>query len=198
MRKQIIAAFDDEGVYVYQAFKPSIVEAALRKGTFAEGFSFDRLTWIKPSFGWMLHRSEYATAFRQERILKIKLRHDGFLTILRRGILTTFKPGQFPTEREWRLALDQAGVHVQWDPDRSLRRVKLERRAIQLGMSGETVRQYVQEWNIGLEDVTPLAHAIKHAIDNRAAELPAVPEERVYDVDAEIRERLGITSGAGR
>src|SRR5262249_29163514 len=158
MSKQILAAYDAEGVFVYQAFKPSIVEAALRRGTFAEGFSLDRLTWIKPSFGWMLHRSEYATAVRQERILKIKVRHGGFLTILRRGISTSYDRNLFASEHEWRRALDQTDVRIQWDPDRSLRRVKLERRAIQIGMGGETVRQYVEEWIIGLEDVTPLAH----------------------------------------
>jgi hypothetical protein len=191
MSKQILAASDEEGVFVYQAFKPSTVEAALRRGTFAEGFSFDRLTWIKPSFGWMLHRSEYATAVRQERILKIKLRHDGFLTILRRGVPTAYDRSWFASEHEWRRALDETDVRIQWDPDRSLRRVKLERRAIQIGMGGETVRQYVQEWIIGLEDVTPLAHAIKRAIDAGQHQLPAVPEERVYEVDAELRRQLG-------
>jgi hypothetical protein len=120
MSKQILAAYDDEGVFVYQAFKPS--------------------------FGWMLHRSEYATAVRQERILKIKLRHDGFLTILRRGVPTSYDRNRFASEHKWRRALDETDVRIQWDPDRSLRRVKLERRAIQLGMGGETVRQYVQEW----------------------------------------------------
>jgi uncharacterized protein (TIGR02996 family) len=34
MRKQILAAFDAAGVHVHQAFKPSVVEAALVRGTF--------------------------------------------------------------------------------------------------------------------------------------------------------------------
>jgi hypothetical protein len=37
MNRELRAAFDEGGVFVYQAFKPSIVEAALRRGTFAEG-----------------------------------------------------------------------------------------------------------------------------------------------------------------
>ena len=82
--RQIYAAYDDEGVYVYQAFKPSIVKAALDKGTFGAGFNMERMTWIKPSFGWILYRSGYATKTRQEAILKIKLTHEGFLKILRR------------------------------------------------------------------------------------------------------------------
>ena len=40
--------------------------------------------------------------------------------------------------------------------------------------------------------MTPLAHAIKRAIDGGQHKLPAVPEERVYEVDAELRRQLGI------
>jgi len=51
MSRQIFANYDFDGIYVYQAFKPSIVEAALEKGTFGKGFGLDRMTWIKPSTG---------------------------------------------------------------------------------------------------------------------------------------------------
>jgi hypothetical protein len=44
MTRQIMAAYDDEGIYVYQAFKPSTVKSALTKGTFGDGFSLDRMT----------------------------------------------------------------------------------------------------------------------------------------------------------
>ena len=128
MTKQVLAAFDEEGVYVYQAFKPSIVEAALKHDAFAEGFNLERMTWIKPSFGWMLYRSDYATKHRQERILKIKLRHEGFRKILGRSVPTTYDPKLFPSAEEWGLALRRADVRYQWDPDRDLRLIRLERR----------------------------------------------------------------------
>lgn len=59
--RQIYAAFNEDGIDVYQAFHRTIVDAALLKGTFGEGFQMNRMTWIKPSFGWMLYRSGYAT-----------------------------------------------------------------------------------------------------------------------------------------
>jgi len=190
--RQILAAFDEEGVFVYQAFKPGIVEAALAKGTFGAGFNLDRMTWIKPSFGWMLHRSGYATKHRQERILKIKLCHDGFRTILGRGVPTTFDGRRFRSPEEWRSALDGSEVRFQWDPDRDLALHRLDRRAIQLGLSGRTVTQYVQEWILNLDDVTPLARAVQAAVEEGKVVLPVVPEERVYPLDAELRERLGV------
>lgn len=115
MLRQIFASFDTEGICVYQAFKPSIADEALRRGTFGKGFNLERMTWIKPSFGWMLYRSDYATARRQERILKIKLTHKGFETILSRGIPTSHDPQLFTTEREWQQALQQGEVRYQWE-----------------------------------------------------------------------------------
>ncbi len=191
MTREIRAAHDGEGVYVYQAFKPSIVKAALRHGTFAEGFNRERMTWIKPSFGWVLYRSGYASKHRQERILKIKLRHEGFLAILRRGVPTTYVPALYASEQDWRAALDCSEVRFQWDPDRDLRLHRLERRAIQLGLSGETVRQYVEEWIVSLEDVTPLAKAVQTAVRKRAP-LPDVPTETVYAVEPGLRRQYGI------
>ena len=191
MRKQVYAAFDGDGVYVYQAFKPSIVQAALRHGTFADGFNLERMTWIKPSFGWMLYRSGYATKHRQEGILKIKLRHEGFRTILGRAVPTTYDPVLYPSPEEWGSALRRSEVRCQWDPDRDLHLVRMDRRTIQLGLSGETVVQYVREWIMALEDATPLARSAQIAVEQRR-QPPAVPEEQVYPLDADLKRRLGI------
>src|SRR5262252_373259 len=88
--RKIIANYDHEGIHVYQAFTPTTVASALKRGTFDKGFSLDRMTWIKPSFGWMLYRSGYASKHRQEAILKIKLPPDGFRQILEQSIETSF------------------------------------------------------------------------------------------------------------
>ncbi|WP_221928647.1 MULTISPECIES: DUF4291 family protein [Nostocales] len=42
MRQEIIAAFDNERFFVYQAFKPSIAENALRRSIFGKGFNLER------------------------------------------------------------------------------------------------------------------------------------------------------------
>src|SRR5688500_16747428 len=102
MERQIYAAYDDEGIFVYQAFSPQTVQAALAKGTFSTGFSLDRMTWIKPSFGWMLYRSGYAAKTRQQGILKIKLKHEGFLAILRQSVETSYDSQVFPTIDDWK------------------------------------------------------------------------------------------------
>ena len=35
-----------------------------------------RMTWIKPSFAWVLYRSGYGRKHNQTRVLKMKLSHD--------------------------------------------------------------------------------------------------------------------------
>ena len=131
--RRIYAAYDDEGIYVYQAFKPTIVAAALEKGTFGQGFNMERMTWIKPSFAWMLYRSGYATKTRQEAILKIKLTHEGFLTILSESVETTYNPHVHDSNDYWRLALKKSKVRHQWDPERNLKLEKHPtRRAIKV------------------------------------------------------------------
>jgi hypothetical protein len=192
MRK-IFANYDEEGIYVYQAFKPSIVAVALKHGTFDKGFSLDRMTWIKPSFGWMLYRSGYATKHRQEAILKIKLSHAGFLEILRQSVETSFNPSIYESEPVWTAALAKSDVRHQWDPERAVNGAKLERRAIQIGIRGETVARYVNEWILQLEEVTSLAREIGQAVKARKQTLPTAPLEEVYEVTNELNLSLGIS-----
>lgn len=193
MQRQILANFDNEGIIVYQAFNLSIAEEAVRLGTFGKGFNLERMTWIKPSFGWMLYRSGYATKHNQERILKIKLSHDGFLAILSQGIHTSFEPGLFKTEIDWQLAFRRGEVRYQWDPDRDLQLRRLERRALQVGIRGSVVSNYLNHWIMGIEDVSELAHAIKEVVDGKQKQLPLVPEERVYEVSPQIQQTLQMS-----
>jgi hypothetical protein len=177
--RRILADFDEEGVWVYQAFRPSTVAAAVAKGTFGKGFGLDRMTWIKPSLGWMLHRSHYASAKRQEAIARVKVRRTGFDEILRAGVLTSFDPAIHESQEKWARALRATEVHVQWDPDRDLEGRPLSRRAIQLGLQGSMVRRYVEEWIVSVVDYTAIAKAIQGALET-STPLPNTPSETEY------------------
>lgn len=191
--RQIRADYDDEGIYVYQAFRPAIVQAALKQGTLGGGgFSLNRMTWIKPSWGWMLYRAGYGMKEGQEGILRLKLSHEGFQQGLAQAVASTWNPSMFTEKPAWKQAVDQSLVRIQWDPDRNLHGGQLAHRAIQIGLRGAAVTAYIQRWIIGVEEVTALAQAIKTAIDNRLS-LPEVPTERVYPVSAALSRRLDIT-----
>jgi hypothetical protein len=56
--RYILAQFDEEGVIVYQAYRPEIGQFAAAHGYFGgDYFSMTRMSWIKPNFLWMMYRS---------------------------------------------------------------------------------------------------------------------------------------------
>lgn len=56
--RQIRALYDADTLRVYQAYSESIADAALAHGTFVSPpFKMERMTWIKPSFLWMMYRA---------------------------------------------------------------------------------------------------------------------------------------------
>jgi hypothetical protein len=54
----IRATYDEHTLTVYQAYAPNIVGAAVAQQNLAvPAFKVERMTWIKPSFLWMMYRS---------------------------------------------------------------------------------------------------------------------------------------------
>ena len=76
--RQVRALHDEETLVVYQAYSPAIAEPALAAGTFVAPFKRERMTWIKPSFLWMMYRCGWATKPDQERVLAITITRAGF------------------------------------------------------------------------------------------------------------------------
>jgi len=77
-QRQIRAAYTAETITVYQAYSPAIAEPAVRAGCFVAPFKRDRMTWIKPSFLWMMYRCGWATKPGQERVLAVEITRAGF------------------------------------------------------------------------------------------------------------------------
>ena len=190
MTNTILAHYDDHGVDVYQAFESRTVEEAVRLQRFGVGFGLDRMTWIKPSFGWMLYRSSYAGKHGQDRIARVTIRHDGFLAALADAVPSSYERELYTSRSEWSIALKRGEARYQWDPDRDLALRPLPRRALQLGISGSLIRRYATEWIVRIADVTELAHQIRDAVAKHGAP-PDVPEERAYPTPPAIARQLG-------
>ncbi|UBF29094.1 DUF4291 domain-containing protein [Kovacikia minuta CCNUW1] len=103
--QHILAQFDSDCVVVYQAFCPEIGHFAARNGYFGDGFKFSRMSWIKPSFLWMMHRSGWGTKDRQEVVLAIWLKRSAFDEILANAVPSNYTSTIYPTEAEWRSPL---------------------------------------------------------------------------------------------
>lgn len=77
---QIRAVYNDKTIRVYQAYSDVIANTALENQTFVSPpFKMERMTWIKPSFLWMMYRSGWGFKDKgQSRILAIDITREGF------------------------------------------------------------------------------------------------------------------------
>lgn len=194
--RQIRATFDCDSIVVYQAYNDAIADAAVEAQTFVAPFSLNRMTWIKPSFLWLMERSGWATKSNQTRILAVHISRDGWEAALAQGVLTAFESGIHRSVDEWRAEFQKAPVHVQWDPERSIHGKKLEHRAIQVGISRALISEYVSSWIRKIEDVTPLADKVRRMrlAGKHSAARRLLPRERENVVAAETAKRLGINA----
>ncbi|MFI6849425.1 DUF4291 domain-containing protein [Kitasatospora sp. NPDC050467] len=181
--REIRADHDADTIVVYQAYAPAVAAAALAAGRFVPPFSFGRMTWIKPSFRWLMHRSNWAQKPGQERVLAVRITRAGWEEALSRAVLTTADPA----------AVARAEVHVQWDPERSLRGAALNHYSIQVGVGRSLIRAYAEEWITGIIDLTPQVRKIAALVQGgRAAQAQRLlPPERPYSLPPELARRLG-------
>jgi hypothetical protein len=150
-------------ITVYQAYPPWIGLPAARDGRFPGAWKRDRLTWVKPSFRWMMYRCGWGEKPDQETVLAVEITRDGFEWALRNACLSSYEPGVHADHGEWQRQLRRAPARVQWDPERDLHLRALPYRSLQLGLAGAAARRYADEWTVAITDVTPLVREI-HAM----------------------------------
>lgn len=190
--RQIRARHDSTTITVYQAYNTAIAKAAVesQKLDASPKFSNTRMTWIKPSWAWMLYRSGYSYKDSgQSRILALTLTHEAFLSLLRKAVLT-----HGPVNRD----MKKDSVRVQWDPERTVRLGKLPYRSIQIGIPGAVVPEFL-DGIVQIEDVTETAKKLKAVLDEdvkkkvtlrELVERSLVPVETEFVVDEHLRKIL--------
>ena len=152
--KQIRAVYNEDTMRVYQAYPEAIAAEAVELQTFGLHFKRGRMTWIKPSFLWMMYRCGWATKEGQERVLAIDIKRTAFDYIVKNAVLSTFHPETDGTMEEWKRMIQNSDIRCQWDPERDIWGNPLEYRSIQLGLRRQAVESYVKDWIVGIEDIT--------------------------------------------
>ena len=191
--RHILAQYDDESIVVYQAYRPAIADHAVTHQRFGGEFSYARMSWIKPNFLWMMFRCGWATKEGQERVLAVRLRRAFFDEVLRRAVPSGFHASGFADEAQWRQAVADSDVRLQWDPDHDPSGAPLERRAVQLGLRGASLRRYGEQEVISIEDVTPFVVGQRAHVSGSHERL-VVPTERVYMPPQDAARNFGIDS----
>lgn len=183
-QKQIRAVFDERTIRVYQAYSPVIAKEAVRLGTFGEHFSLTRMTWIKPSFLWMMYRCGWAQKEGQERVLAIDIKRKGFDFAVNNAVASSIGASGLSAE-EWKRRVACSDIRVQWDPEKDIFGNSLPYRSIQLGLRGQAVRDYVSDWIVHISDITDYVRELDEKRQSGADIGELIPKEKIYTVEQE-------------
>ncbi|MFD6434887.1 DUF4291 domain-containing protein [Streptomyces venezuelae] len=192
MNHRIRALHTDTTITVYQAYAPELGVPAARTGRFPAAWKRDRMTWIKPSFLWMMYRCGWATKEDQQTVLAVEITREGFDWALRNACLSHYVRGLHTDQAAWKRELRRSPARVQWDPERDLHLNALPYRSLQLGLSGEASRSFADEWTVSITDVTDRAREIHGLVRDGDEEAAArlLPEERPYPAGDEVLAHL--------
>jgi hypothetical protein len=146
------------------------------------------MTWIKPSFLWMMYRCGWATKPGQERVLAVEIGRPGFEWALANAALSDFDRDLYPDRPTWARKVRTSPVRVQWDPERGLDGQPLPYRSLQVGLGGVAVDRYVDEWVATITDITDLVRKISA---DRHAGTDLLPAETVYPLPSHIGAVVG-------
>ena len=190
MNERIVrAVYDNDTITVYQAFNKNIAHSAVEHQTFiSPPFKMERMTWIKPSFLWMMYRSGWATKENQESILAIKIKRSGFEWALQNSCLSHFDSTIHSSYDTWKETLKNSPVRIQWDPEKDIFLQPLDYRSIQIGLSGIAVEKYVTDLIVQVDDITQNCKNLHQLINegkiNQAKDL--LPQEQLYPLPENI------------
>ncbi|ASZ11256.1 DUF4291 domain-containing protein [Chitinophaga pendula] len=190
MKERVIrASYDNDTITVYQAFNKQIAQSAVNNQTFVSPpFKKERMTWIKPSFLWMMYRSGWAGKENQEHVLSIRIKRSGFEWALKNSCLSHFDSAIHSSYDNWKAVLNNSPIRIQWDPEKDIYLQPLGYRSIQIGLSGIAVASYIEDWIVDIEDITTHCKEIYELIKadeiNQAMDL--LPNEQLYPLPENI------------
>lgn len=125
-------------------------------------------------------------------ILAIRLHREAFETILRHAVHSSFQPSVYESLDEWSSAVANSEIRLQWDPDHRPNGEKVERRAIQLGLRGNMLKHYANEWIIRIEDMSDFVAEQRKNVGSLSDLV--MPRERVFKPrDPEINKRIQLS-----
>lgn len=192
--QHIIAHQQQDQLVVYQAYNHHIADYAVANQRLGGShYSYNRMSWIKPNFLWMMYRCGWASKENQERVLAIWIDKTDFEKILSEAVFSSYNPRYYSSHDVWKNELSKKDVRLQWDPDHDPYGVSVERRAVQIGMKGDVLKAFGSQQIKLIEDVTDFVREQKMHVDNRDLGKLVVPVERVYEVgDEDLKKVVGI------
>lgn len=174
--RSILAQQDPDHIIVYQAYNKQIADYAVahqQRG--GPDFSYERMSWVKPGFLWMMYHCGWGSKEDQEGVLALRIRKTDFEYLLSRTAYSTFKRKIYTGKAAWQKDLEQKEGRFQWDPDHDPNGREIERRAIQVGLKGSLLQQFGREMIQQIENITGFVQEQKQILDKKGIENLYVP-----------------------
>ena len=99
---------------------------------------------------------------------------------MRNSVLSSFREVSDLSKEKWKEKLENSEVRCQWDPDRNIYGNPIGRRAIQLGIKGEMVKKYTNDWIVNITDITDKVIEMRNSIQNGTFSESMLPQEKKY------------------
>ena len=132
-----------------------------------------------------MYRSGWATKENQERILAIDMKRTAFDDIVNCAVASSYSEKMGISYQEWQKQVQTSEIRVQFDPERDIEGNPLEYRSIQIGIRGESVRKFVSEWIVRIQDITGYVTDLRIRKENGENIIPLLPAERLYPYEPE-------------
>ena len=191
-KKEIFAKYNKKTIRIYQAYNDEIAHEAVKLQNFGKNFSTERMTWIKPSFLWLMNRSNWGTKKNQENILAIDVYRDFFDSLLEKAVLTS-PDSKLYDGKQWEKNFGETDVYCQWDTDRGINGNPLGRYAVQIGIKGNALRDFLERGIFSIEDITPLVRKWNVQRKKNTLNTKDLPTETIYPVESSItRKKLSM------
>ena len=180
--REIRAVYDGFTIRIYQAYPNLIADEALMLGTFGNHFKMNRMTWIKPSFLWMMSRCGWARKENQERVLAIDIKREYFNEAVKLAVSTTYSCKLGTSQEEWKQRLIHSNYRIQWDPEKDVNGNDLPFRSLQLGIKGDALLKYISEWIVDIYDITDYVVELNKLRLKGYDIISKLPVERTYEI----------------
>lgn len=193
--QHILAQQQDNYIVVYQAYNNQIADYAIKHQLFGgTDYSYNRMSWIKPNFLWMMYRCGWASKENQERVVAIWINKSDFENILPQAVFSSFNAAHYLNHEQWKEEMGLKDVRLQWDPDHDPAGNKLTRRAIQLGMKGTTLANFGKQQIVAIEDITDFVKQQSLYVINNELDKLIVPVETIFKpADENLCRKIGIS-----
>ena len=142
-----------------------------------------------------MNRSNWGQKSGQQKTLAVRIKRTGWEKALSLGVLTHPEQSVYPNPTEWDMQFKDAHVHIQWDTERSLRGAGLNQYSIQVGISRHLIREFVEQWIVSIQDLSPTVSKIHQFLKtgNEKNAKRLLPLERVYPVDPQVGKQILIS-----